>query len=273
MKGRRGFTLIELVVVIVLLGIVAVMVSEFLGSGVMLYRDNAEQQRVLSDVRFAMERLNREVARAHPFSLRDPMGGGRCIEFIQVAAAGYYEPSMLGSSAAVTLQIAGADRDFIHPELGSGVVVGARLSLNTLTTNELYATTPATVSGSVALLGSVTVSGALTIVQAQPASFTWMADSPARRYLVLDRQGPVAWCIQNTQLIRYSNYGWLSSWSGVPLGASAALMASTVTANSQFSVVAGNLDHNQMVNAGIWLGLAGGGELILNRRMQVNYVP
>ena len=75
------------------------------------------------------------------------------------------------------------------------------------------------------------------------------------------------------ELVRYSNYGWLPSWSGVPVSASAALMASTVTAKSQFSVVAGNLNHNQMVNAGLWLGLSGGGELILSRRMQVNYVP
>ncbi len=273
MQGHRGFSLIELVVVIVLLGIVAVMVSQFLGTGVMLYRDNAEQQRVLADVRFAMERLNREVARAHPYSLRDPMGNSRCIEFIQVAAAGYYDPAMQGSSAAVTLQMLGSDSDYIHPELGSAVVVGARLSLNTLTSHELYTAAPSTVSGSVALLGSVTVSGASRIVLPQSASFTWLADSPARRYLVLDRQGPVAWCIQSGELVRYSNYGWLPSWSGVPVSASAALMASTVTAKSQFSVVAGNLNHNQMVNAGLWLGLSGGGELILSRRMQVNYVP
>ena len=44
MPKSRGFTLIELVIVIVVLGLLAVMVSEFIGTGVILYRDNAEQQ-------------------------------------------------------------------------------------------------------------------------------------------------------------------------------------------------------------------------------------
>ncbi len=73
MQPTRGFTLIELVIVIVVTAVLALMVSEFIGTGVTLYRDNGEQQRVLSDVRFAMERLNREIATAHPFSVRDPV--------------------------------------------------------------------------------------------------------------------------------------------------------------------------------------------------------
>lgn len=272
MARSHGFTLIEMVVVIVVLGVLAIMVSEFIGSGVMLYRDNAEQQRVLADVRFAMERLNREIATAHPFSVRDPVGDGSCVEFIRVSAAGHYQGSVQGSAAPVVLEVQGDGNDFVHPADGSAIVTGARLSIHTLTTADLYSA-PSAVSGSVALLDTVQVSGSLRTVTPDPASFIWSAESAARRYLILDKKGPVAWCIRSAQLIRYSNYGWLSSWSGYPVAASSALMASGIAASSKFSRVTGNLNHNQLVDAGLHLQLAGGGELILNRRLQVNYVP
>lgn len=272
MPKSRGFTLIELVIVIVVLGLLAVMVSEFIGTGVILYRDNAEQQRVLSDVRFAMERLNREIATAHPFSVRDPVGNGSCIEFIRISAAGHYQGSVQGSSAPVVLEVQGDGNDFIHPADGSAIITGAHLSINTLTTGDLYAA-PGTVSGSVALLDTVQVSGSLRTVTPDPASFVWSAESAARRYFILDKQGPVAWCIRSSQLIRYSNYGWPVSWSGYPVTASSALMASGIASASKFSRVTGNLNHNQLVDAGLHLQLEGGGTLILNRRLQVNYVP
>ena len=273
MKANRGFTLIELVVVIVVIAVLAVMVSEFFGTGVTLYRDNSEQQRVLSDVRFAMERLNREIGTAHPFSLRDPMGNGLCIEFIPVTAAGHYQGSVQGSSTPVVLEVAGSDSDFLNPALGSAIISGGRLSINTLTTSELYAL-PSSVSGSVASMGTVQISGALRTVTPNPATFVWRAESAARRYLVLNRSGPVAWCINNSRLIRYSNYGWLSSWGGsYPVTSSAVLMASSLGTGSRFALVTGNINHNQLVDAGMQLQLDGGGTLILNRRMQVNYVP
>ena len=273
MPSYRGFTLIELVIVIVVTSVLALMVSEFIGTGVTLYRDNGEQQRVLSDVRFAMERLKREIGTAHPFSLRDPMGNGLCIEFIPVTAAGHYQGSVKGNSTPVVLEVAGSDNDFLNPSLGSAIISGGRLSINTLTTSVLY-TAPASVSGSVALMGTVQSSGALRTVTPNPASFVWSAESPARRYLVLNRSGPVAWCINNSRLIRYSNYGWLASWSGsYPATTSAALMASAVGSGSRFVLISGNINHNQLVDAGMQLQLDGGGTLILNRRMQVNYVP
>ena len=39
-----------------------VLVSQFLGTGTLLYRDGAEQQRRLAEGRFVLERLSRELA-------------------------------------------------------------------------------------------------------------------------------------------------------------------------------------------------------------------
>ena len=61
--GRgRGFTLVELVMVILLLGVMATFSSQFIGIGTQIYGDASRREQLMSDARFAMERLNRELA-------------------------------------------------------------------------------------------------------------------------------------------------------------------------------------------------------------------
>ena len=61
MVRARGFTLIELVVVILLLGVMATFTSQFISTGTQLYADASAREQLMSDVRFGVERLNREV--------------------------------------------------------------------------------------------------------------------------------------------------------------------------------------------------------------------
>ena len=55
----KGFTLIEFIVAMVLLGILAVGVSSFLQFGGQMYADASARDQILSSARFAIERLNR----------------------------------------------------------------------------------------------------------------------------------------------------------------------------------------------------------------------
>ena len=68
MRTPGGFTLIELVMVILLLGIMATFASQFIGIGTQIYGDARSREQLMSDARFAMERLNREVRDALPGS-------------------------------------------------------------------------------------------------------------------------------------------------------------------------------------------------------------
>ena len=95
--GRaRGFTLVELVMVILLLGVMATFSSQFIGIGTQIYGDASRREQLMSDARFAMERLNREVRDAVPGSVRveDEGGGaqeqGACLRFWPIATAGRY---------------------------------------------------------------------------------------------------------------------------------------------------------------------------------------
>jgi MSHA biogenesis protein MshO len=56
-----GFTLIELVMVILLLGILAAGVTSFIGLSTQTYLNVTERDEIISTARFALERLNREV--------------------------------------------------------------------------------------------------------------------------------------------------------------------------------------------------------------------
>ena len=95
-RQEGGFTLVELVMVILLLGVMATFSSQFIGIGTQIYGDASRREQLMSDARFALERLNREVRDAVPGSVRveDEGGGaqeqGACLRFWPIATAGRY---------------------------------------------------------------------------------------------------------------------------------------------------------------------------------------
>ena len=80
-----GFTLIELITVIVILGVLASAISTFIKFGTQIYSETTARDQLVSSARFAIERLNREVRNALPNSLRlTNTNGGRCLEFTPI---------------------------------------------------------------------------------------------------------------------------------------------------------------------------------------------
>jgi len=66
---KQGFTLVELVLVIIVLGIIGTATTSYIATGVNIYTDISERDRELGSIRFAMERLRRDVLNALPNSL------------------------------------------------------------------------------------------------------------------------------------------------------------------------------------------------------------
>lgn len=86
---QSGFTLIELVAVIVLVGILATASVQFIGFGTQIYIQANDRQLTLSKSRFAIERMTREIRGAIPNSVR-VSDDNRCIEFAPIKASGAY---------------------------------------------------------------------------------------------------------------------------------------------------------------------------------------
>lgn len=87
----KGFTLVELVTVIIILGIVSIGISGFIKSGVQIFNDVTERDQILAESRFVVERLNRELRTALPNSARvATLGATQCLEFVPIQWATYY---------------------------------------------------------------------------------------------------------------------------------------------------------------------------------------
>lgn len=88
-KAQQGFTLVELVIVIIILSALGIMTSSYIGTGIDIYSDIAGRDRSLSSVRFAMERLRREASNALPNSARLSLGD-QCLSFTPIVASTLY---------------------------------------------------------------------------------------------------------------------------------------------------------------------------------------
>jgi MSHA biogenesis protein MshO len=89
----KGFTLVELVTVIIVLGVVSVGISGFIRTGVQIYADVTERDQLLGDSRFVVERINRELRIAIPNSARvktDRAGSIQCLEFVPSVWVSFY---------------------------------------------------------------------------------------------------------------------------------------------------------------------------------------
>lgn len=107
--AKQGFTLVELVLVIIVLSIVGIATTNYLSTGVNLYSDISERDRELNSVRFAMERLRRDLSNALPNSLV-VSDTGNCLTFTPIRASTVYEydfpiyPLSATSASIATIQ-------------------------------------------------------------------------------------------------------------------------------------------------------------------------
>ncbi|USV57903.1 type II secretion system protein [Aeromonas encheleia] len=194
-RQGRGFTLIELVMVILLLGVMATFSSQFIGIGTQIYGEASRREQLMSDARFAMERLNRELRDAVPGSVRiEDVDGklverGACLRFWPIATASRYLGSAISSGLTiVTPNILPTDKDwgivYPLPDTTPG-------NLNTLDKGCIHGNCVARVSG----VGNA-ASGALPLTMA--GSFS--KDSPGLRAFFANQQ--VLYCIKGESLWR-----------------------------------------------------------------------
>lgn len=83
MDKARGFTLVELITVIVILGVVGIGIASFVRGSMQIYLDVNTREALLTESRFAIERMTRELRRAVPNSIRIRGDTSQhCIEFV-----------------------------------------------------------------------------------------------------------------------------------------------------------------------------------------------
>lgn len=238
---NKGFTLIELVVVIVILAIVGTGLSNFIGLGADIYLDAVGRDQVVSQTRYAMERLTREIREALPNSIRvkaNGLGTVHCIEFIPIVASSTYINIPVAPESDHT------DVILVQPPL---TVTGAKkLVVYPLTNADVY-TAEADTGNIFAYDGTLNAGyGTATVTLDRSALFD--ADSPTARYYIVDNG--ISYCVNtvNGQLKRYSGY-WPSESQETPTDdVTGVLMAENFQAGSTpFSYSSATLVTNAVV--------------------------
>ncbi|MBN8506021.1 MAG: prepilin-type N-terminal cleavage/methylation domain-containing protein [Burkholderiales bacterium] len=131
-RAQRGFTLVELVLVLVIVGVMAGMLVVFLRPAVESFTAQRARGELHSAAEAALQVLQRDVRRALPNSLRTP--GGACFELIPTIAGGRYrrdadvtrvgETVLDPTQATTAFDVLGPLNQSRAPVAGDWVVVG-----------------------------------------------------------------------------------------------------------------------------------------------------
>jgi MSHA biogenesis protein MshO len=100
---QRGFTLIELIMVIILMGVIGGIVAVFMKGPIDAYLDSGRRAALTDVADTAVRRIARDLQRALPNSVRT--SGANCLEFIPTKSGGRYRadgPGALDFSTAVS---------------------------------------------------------------------------------------------------------------------------------------------------------------------------
>ena len=197
LKYQHGFTLVELVTVIVILGVIATSITSFLRFGTKSYTDAADRDALISNARFIVERLNREVRQALPNSIRTKGANNQCLEFVPIDQSAIY----LDIPVAPETAINSIDVVMLENSLQSTT---QHVSVYALSSDDIYNT----VSGIIEAFSSVDNSGN----KQTPSKINFSnnilfdAESPTNRLYFID--SPVSYCVQSNAIYRYQGYGF-----------------------------------------------------------------
>jgi len=230
---QGGFTLIELVMVIVIIGILGVGVTRFITATVGGYVDTAQRQQMATAGLLASEKMSRSLRKALPNSIR-LNANASCIEYIPILAGTNYTD--------LPLDAASNSIDAVSAQLSTAV--SGRVAVYPVTTAELY--TPGDTGPITAATGVLPVgSDAVTINLSGNHQFG--AESPTRRLFMVDQ--PRAYCVEGGQLFQYRGYGFNAATTLPPTGGSRAVLLSEIAiAANIFNYVPASLVRNAVIN-------------------------
>lgn len=289
-RSSKGFTLVEMIMVIVITGILGGMVAMFLKAPIQQYLDVARRAELTDIADTALRRLARDIRMAVPNSVRVAgCGATPCVEFLPARDGGRYRANALGGAggcAAVAgntggdaLNFAAADSCFeiVGPPMafaaGDQIVIGSTQSDG----NPPYVATAAGIRRPYA-----GAAGAQSIVVIPATQFPAFAELGSQRFDVVDgAQGAVTYaCIgalgtldasQNGQasLVRYWGYGFNAAQVAPPF-AGGALLADNVSD----CIIDYSLPNQRNGLVSITLTLTRGGDSVsLHHEVHVNNMP
>lgn len=244
-KKMRGFTLIELVMVIAILGLTSFGFISLITSGFTIFSNSNDTEQVLAESRLALERITRELRNALPNSLRLlETSNYQCLEFMPIVTSTRY----------IYLPIAPDNDESTceNPDPVCSVITDGNTTK--IAANQWAIVYPFETSSLYADLSSPSsyrIKKADKVGDEVKLTFTgdtlFKQESPQKRVFFTD--GPVSYCFQkekeNIVLRRYANYGVGSA----QLAPDNLALIVQSTSNGSNAIVAQHIDPDTVLNS------------------------
>ncbi|MDP2904040.1 MAG: type II secretion system protein [Methylovulum sp.] len=271
----QGFTLIELIMVIVIVGILATMTTQIIILPVKSYLDLQRRTTLVDTAELALKHMQRDIRRALPNSVRIT-GAGTVLELLHVEDSGRYRARQDFSAAATAglcaTNPAGDVLDFTLAD-DCFEVMGSLKVFKSLATLGEYLV--------IYNLGGVSAdayagSNRTTVINSSNPkvvnfnAFTFPFSSPQQRFFIVDT--PITYRCANNQLLRYSGYVIGTTQPNPPTGVIGQLQADKI-ALCKFTYDPGTAARSGLVMLEITLTDAMGESVQLMQQVHVDNVP
>lgn len=289
-RKQSGFTLVEMIMVIVITGILGGMAAMFLKAPIEQYVDVARRAELADVADTALRRLARDIRTAVPNSIRVPVPGGAStyIEYLPARDGGRYRAVAGGGAgcAAVAGDIGGEALDFTAADTCFGIigppitfVAGDQIVIGSTQSDGSppYDATAAGIRRPYAGVAGVPQA----VVQIPATQFPAFAELQSQRFDVVDgAQGAVTYaCIGalgtnangdgTASLVRYAGYGFNAAQVAPPF-AGGQILANNVSG----CAIAYDVINQRNGLVAVTLTITRGGENVsLHHEIHVNNAP
>ncbi|WP_394201202.1 PulJ/GspJ family protein [Marinagarivorans algicola] len=260
-RSPQGFTLVELIAVIVILAITSVLGASFITSVIEQYQKAQIRSELVLKGSVALEQLTRQLRMSVPNSLR-VSASGACVEFFPLLGGAFYHAQVPDSANGMAPASAVSTMSF-----SLGAAVPKHVLVSPLSTSEIYRVSSPAARVTAGNFGVEPYTQAVF-----SAAHSFIRNSLNHRLLIA--ADPKRFCVGGDKLVRYQDYGLsvATLTDGSP-GGQEVLMSTGVAAGSPaFELSLGSEDRNSALEVALVFSDRGE-QITLTGRVLVRNVP
>ena len=237
--GIQGFTLIELIMVIVIVGVLATLSTNIITIPTKSYLDLSRRTTLVDVVEMALRRMQRDIRRALPNSIRIT-GGGTVVEMLHTVDGGRYRKSGSGNILNFTTSDIGFDVIGVLQNFSEVNTSADQLVIYNLGSGVGQADAYQASNNNRSTLTASSSASTLTFTGKQ-----FPIQSPQQRFFIVDTPISYRCDTVNKELLRYDGYP-IAATQPNPPSVTGKLQANYV-AGCAFSYAAGSASRSGLV--------------------------